>query len=132
LSRKYTEEEIGRIWGRVERKEYTDEEIRMLSKQSEMAIRVLFQEMVNLRDRVTRLEAERPVISGAEEIELRVIPDEEALELVKSFIDDHPGCLTSDIIFGLQLDPDVALRALSRLEEERRIRGDQDESKLGH
>jgi hypothetical protein len=64
-------------------------------------------------------------ILGAEEaeIELKVIPREEAIKKIKSYIDTHPDCLTGDIIYDLGLDPDLVLSVLDELKKKGLIRG---------
>ena len=57
------------------------------------------------------------------EIELKVIPREEAIKKIKSYIDEHPGCLTGDIIYDLGLDPDLVLSVLEDLQKKKLIRG---------
>jgi len=58
-----------------------------------------------------------------EEIELRVIPREEAIKKIKSYIDANPGCLTGDIIYDLGLDPDLVLSVLDELKRKGLVRG---------
>lgn len=62
-------------------------------------------------------------------LELKKIPEKEAVGLIRSYVDNHPGCLTSDIIFDLKLDPDLVLKVLRRLEKEKTVRGKSVESK---
>lgn len=64
-----------------------------------------------------------------EVVELKKIPEKEAVELIKSYIDNHAGCLTSDIIFDLKLAPDLVLKVLGKLEKEKKVRGKSVESK---
>jgi len=56
-----------------------------------------------------------------EEIYLRdetEIPHELAKKVVANYIKDHPKCLTSDIIFGLKLDPEYVISILGELTKE--------------
>lgn len=59
-----------------------------------------------------------------EAIELKRIPKKKAKALVKSYIDEHQGCRTGDIIYDLRLDPDLVLKILKGLEKEKVIRGE--------
>ena len=56
-------------------------------------------------------------------IELKKIPKDKAIELIKSYVEKHPACRTSDIIYDLELDPDLVLDCLNELEKEKKIRG---------
>lgn len=78
---------------------------------------------------VKKLEEKEKNVEPETTIELKEIPEEEATRLVQDYVDKHPECLTSEIIFGLQLDPDLVLRILNKLEIDKRIRGEKIESK---
>jgi len=52
-----------------------------------------------------------------ETIEFKVLPREEAVKLIEDYIEKHPGCLTSEIIEALQLDPSLVVDILRELEE---------------
>ena len=67
---------------------------------------------------------EREEQAEKEILELKKIPLGKAIPLVKTYIDKHQGCRTSDIIYDLALHPDVVLRALRELEEKDEIRGE--------
>ena len=58
-------------------------------------------------------------------IDLRVIPESEAKKVIKKYISEHPGCITSEIIENLELDPALAVQALNLLEEEGKVRGEE-------
>nr|QNO51300.1 hypothetical protein ILBEGJOJ_00030 [Methanosarcinales archaeon ANME-1 ERB6] len=58
-------------------------------------------------------------------IDLRVIPESEAKKVIKKYIREHPGCITSEIIENLNLDPALAVEALNVLEEEGKVRGEE-------
>jgi len=58
-------------------------------------------------------------------IDLRVIPKSEAKKVIKKYIREHPGCITSEVIENLNLDPALAVQALNLLEEEGKVRGDE-------
>jgi hypothetical protein len=56
--------------------------------------------------------------------ELRKIPKKEAVALIKKYVDNHQGCLTSDIVFGLKLDLDLVIKCLHELEKDTSVRGE--------
>jgi len=58
-----------------------------------------------------------------EEIVLKKIPFDQAKKLIYLYVRNHPGCLTSDIIADLELDPDLVLEVLSYLKHEGVIEG---------
>ena len=58
-----------------------------------------------------------------EEIELLRIPFNDAKELVKEFIESHPGSTFSEIFLGLKLEPSLVLEAVKALAEKKEIRG---------
>lgn len=67
----------------------------------------------------------RPETAVLEEVvELVSVPRENAITLIKSYIDSHQGCRTGDIIYDLGLNPDLVLGVLRELEERGDIRGE--------
>jgi len=58
-------------------------------------------------------------------IDLRVIPESEAKKVIKKYIMEHPGCITSEIIENLRLDPALVVETLDLLEEEGKVRGEE-------
>jgi hypothetical protein len=60
----------------------------------------------------------------SEVIELKKIPKKQARSLVKSYIDTHEGCRTSDIIYDLALDPELVLEVLQDLNKKKMIKGE--------
>ncbi len=46
-------------------------------------------------------------------------------KVIKKYIREHPGCITSEIIENLNLDPALAVQALNLLEEEGKVRGEE-------
>jgi len=68
-------------------------------------------------DKKIKILEERTTSTEEEEIKFRKIPEEEAKELVKKYISENPGCLTSEIIEELQLDPLLVAKVLKQLEE---------------
>lgn len=63
-----------------------------------------------------------------ETVYLKKIPMKKATDQVKAYIDEHQGCLTSDIIFDLKLAPDLILKVLRKLEKQEKVRGERLES----
>jgi hypothetical protein len=59
----------------------------------------------------------------AEEIELIKIPINNAKELVKEFVESHPGSTFSEIFLALKLEPKLVIEALKLLSEKKEIRG---------
>lgn len=57
-------------------------------------------------------------------VTLEKIPMEEAIKRIEEYIDLHQGCLTSDIIYDLALDPDLVIQALKKLEKDKSVRGE--------
>lgn len=74
-----------------------------------------------IEEKVGELLAEKEPES---EIELVVEPKEDAVLKIRSYIDDHPDCTTSDIIYDLGLDPDLVLAVLDDLQRKGLIRGE--------
>jgi Zn-finger domain-containing protein len=58
-----------------------------------------------------------------EEMELIRIPVNDAKELVREFIESHPGSTFSEIFLGLKMEPDLVLKAVKDLAEKKEIRG---------
>jgi hypothetical protein len=59
-----------------------------------------------------------------EVFEFKNVPLEEATSMVEKYIEDHSGCLTSDIVFDLKLDLDLVLKSLRELEHEKKVKGE--------
>jgi len=74
--------------------------------------------------RLSKLEQIYGHTASLEPQELRVIPEEQAIIQVEAYIVDHQGALTSDIICDLGLDPDLVLQVLDRLQQDKRVRGE--------
>ena len=62
--------------------------------------------------------------SEDQEIILKTIPRDEALKLIKKYIDKNPGCRTSDIIINLEIDPDLVLDVIRTLRQRGEIRSE--------
>ena len=54
-------------------------------------------------------------------IELKVLPDEEAKELILQYITEHPGARTSDIVYNLAIDMDLVYKILNELKDSKLI-----------
>jgi hypothetical protein len=66
---------------------------------------------------------EREKGAESEVIELKKIPKKKAIILVKSYIDKHQGCRTSDIIYDLALDPTLVMDVLQVLKNMKKVKG---------
>ena len=67
-------------------------------------------------------------VTGAieeKEIGFKIIPESEAMEVIEGYVRGHPGCITSEIIENLKLDPAFVVEVLNLLEEEGKIRGEE-------
>ncbi|MCL2135102.1 MAG: hypothetical protein FWH37_06065 [Candidatus Bathyarchaeota archaeon] len=58
-----------------------------------------------------------------EPTEFHIIPDEQATVQIEEYINEHQGARTSDIICDLGIDPNVVLRVLHTLQQEKKIMG---------
>ncbi len=56
-------------------------------------------------------------------LEFRKISKDAAKELIRDYVLKNPGCLTSEIIENLKLDPELVVQILKELEEEGVIEG---------
>lgn len=81
--------------------------------------------------RITKLEKELEQLKGKsaveseeQEIVLRSLPRNEAVKVIKKYIDENPGCRTSDIILNLEIDPDLVLEIISNLQQGGEIRSE--------
>jgi len=81
-----------------------------------------------LEDVVRKCLEEKERAVETEIVKLRKVPMEEAVMQIKTYIDKHQGCRTSDIIYDLALDPDLVLKALKKLEKDKLVRGENIES----
>lgn len=59
-----------------------------------------------------------------EKVRFRSIPFKKAVTQISRFIKENPNVTTSDIIFKLQLEPDLVNRILFYLEKEGKIQGE--------
>ncbi len=129
MSKEYSREEIEKIWKRVKPTKTEQERLRIDRLESELQrvnswLEVLRKQMDLANARLDRVESlGRVEEEGLEE--LVEIPEEEALTKIKDYVSKHPGCRTSEIIFNLNLDPDLVLNTLKKLEEKRKVRGEE-------
>ena len=93
-----------------------------VNKELEKILRKLLAE--KLEEIVRKCLEEKEKRAEEEIIRLRKIPHEEAVGFIKEYIDKHQGCRTSDIIYDLELDPELVLSVLKELEEKKEIRGE--------
>lgn len=84
-------------------------------------ILTLRNEMNVLRERLNEYETSSVKVEEVEE--LKIIPEDEAYEKISEYIKTNPGCRTSQIISGLGINPDLALRVLHRLQREKKVKG---------
>ena len=56
-------------------------------------------------------------------VKLEVIPESEAKERIMSYVNSHVGCRTGDIIYDLELDPDLVIKCLRELESNKQVTG---------
>jgi len=56
--------------------------------------------------------------------EFKVIPIKKATLMIKDYVSKNPGCLTSQIISDLHLDPDLVLKILRKLRKSGELRSE--------
>jgi len=78
-----------------------------------------------LEEMVKKCLKEREEQAEKEVLKLRRISHEKAVTLIKNYIDENPGCRTSEIILNLELDPDVVLKAIKALREKGEIKSEE-------
>ena len=128
MKKEYSKKEIQEIWNRVKPKRIEQEGLRIDRIEMELQrvnswLDALKKEMDLVNARLDKIESlERIEEEGLEE--LVEIPEEEALAKIKDYVNNHPGCRTSEIIFDLRLDPDLVLKILKKLEERGKVRGE--------
>ena len=94
-----------------------DKEIEHIREQFLDLERTMLEIKRELDSRVDRIEEKLAELELGETIEFKVLPREEAVKLIEDYIEKHPGCLTSEIIEALQLDPSLVVDILRELEE---------------
>jgi hypothetical protein len=73
--------------------------------------------------RIQEIEA-REALEGTE-VKFRIIPESEAKGVIEGYVRAHPGCITSEIIENLKLDPALVVEALNFLEDEGKVKGEE-------
>lgn len=121
----YSEEQLREIWKKIEPVKTVEESLRIDALESEVGrlgsyLDILIRQIGLISSRLDRLEATE---NEVEALELVNIPEKEATKKVSEYITQHPGCRTSDIIYDLHLDPDLALKVLRKLEKQEKVRG---------
>lgn len=58
-------------------------------------------------------------------IELRDIPIDEAMDLIREYIQKNPGSLTSDILCDLGIDIEIGLKALGQLKQKELVNSEE-------
>lgn len=95
--------------------EYCDRELeKIVKKVVAKRLTQIVKECLEERDKAT----EESVV------ELKRIPNKEAVVQIQDYVDKHQGCRTSDIIYNLELDPDLVLSVLKELKEKGKIRSE--------
>ena len=122
----YSKEELKKIWKKIQPTDIEEDRLRIdaladkverLESYLDIIIRQI--NLANSRlDSIEGLDEEK-----TEETQLIIIPEKEAINKIAKYIDEHPGCRTSDIIFDLNIEPDLVLAVLRKLEKRKRIRG---------
>ncbi|RLE55731.1 MAG: hypothetical protein DRJ30_03385 [Candidatus Methanomethylicota archaeon] len=84
-------------------------------------IALLRNELNLLKEKVEELEGKYKNIIMEEIAFFKRISKDEAKNLIKEYIHQHPGCLTSEIIEKLELDPELVNEVLIELEREGEI-----------
>jgi len=142
MSREYSKEQLKKFWDPIKPSEKEIEKLEITRYKTEITeikrtmqarnslevfplLDILREKIRIIEDRLDGLEfpGSIGVSTRQEEIELRVIPEEEAISLISDYVAKHPGRLTSDIIFDLELDPDLVLKILKKLEKSKKVRG---------
>lgn len=80
----------------------------------------LRREMSSVNERLEKIEKPH---TEEEPQQLLVIPEEEAKEKIVSYVNNHSGARTSDIICDLGLDPNLTINILRKLQAENKITG---------
>ena len=62
---------------------------------------------------------------GGIKVEFKIIPESEAKGVIEGYVRAHPGCITSEIIENLRLDPALVVEVLNSLEEEGKVKSEE-------
>lgn len=135
--RHYTEKELEPIL-----KELVSEELKHIQEMYFKKLEGAIEEMVmGMDQRIRRLEMDQQGLknllleirellleirgtTSEEIIEFRKVSKEEARLMVKNYVINHPGCLTSEIIQDLKIDPELVVEILNELVNKGEIKGD--------
>lgn len=133
--KEYSEDEIRSIWEEfkkldeefIKRKELLKiikelhfllyKEIAYIREQFSDLERTMLEMKRELDERINKIEKRLAELTQEETIEFRILPKEKAMKLIKEYIEKNPGCLTSEIIESLQLDPSLVVEILGELEK---------------
>jgi predicted transcriptional regulator len=122
----YSKKELKKIWKKVQPSDIGEEHLRIEAlvdkvQRLESYLELLIRQMNLANSRLDNIEGlDR---EDEERTQLMTISEKEAIKRIKKYIDEHPGCRTSDIIFNLNIEPDLVLTVLRKLENRKRIRG---------
>lgn len=62
---------------------------------------------------------------GGIKVEFKSIPESEAKGVIEGYVRAHLGCITSEIIENLGLDPSIVVEALKLLEEKGKVKSEE-------
>lgn len=80
--------------------------------------------IAKLEEELKKLKTKYEGESEIQEVRLRSLPYDEAIQLIQKYIDENPGCHTSDIILNLEIDPDLVLEIIRNLQQSGEIRSE--------
>lgn len=123
--RVYSKEQLRKIWEKIEPTKVDEERLRIDALESEVGrlgsyLDIVIRQIGLISSRLDKIEATE---NEVEALELVNIPEKEAAKKVSEYINRHPGCRTSDIIYDLHLNPDLVLKVLRKLEKQEKVRG---------
>jgi hypothetical protein len=121
----YSEEEIKKILQKVKPDKAADTELRLQRLENEL--KVAFLAVSQLKSELDKMKsASGEYYSGSKmpPVEPKKVTNKKAAQLIKNYVSKNPGCKTSDIIFDLKLNPDVALPILKKLRKEGALRSE--------
>jgi hypothetical protein len=123
--RVYSKEQLRKIWEKIEPTKVDEERLRIDALESEVGrlgsyLDIVIRQIGLIGSRLDKIEATE---NEVEALELVNIPEKEAAKKVSEYINRHPGCRTSDIIYDLHLNPDLVLKVLRKLEKQEKVRG---------
>ncbi len=100
-----------------------------LVKTSDEILRETVDTIESLKSEIMSLKEENKEIkkqldnlsNNLEVIELREMPIAEVKPLIIDFVKQNPGCWTSDIVNGIEVEPEIVIQALNELKKEGKI-----------